>query len=112
MSNNAKSTDKNVKKMLDNIDKWLERKNLTQTYVSAQIGIEPPSLSRIISGVNNVNLTRLQQIANVLEITVIELLSDPDSVIQYHEALQTIQGMSKETYDGWINIGNIMKDKK
>lgn len=52
------------------------RKNLTQEAVSEKIGITPQHMSNIETGNSSVSLTTLVAIANVLTVSVDELLCD------------------------------------
>ena len=61
-----------------NIKTIRELKNLTQDYVATQLKMSVPNYSNIETGKTDVTLTRLQQIANVLQIDYRQILNlDP-----------------------------------
>jgi len=47
----------------------------TQEDVANRLGISIPALSKIETGVTDVNLSRLEQIADIYEITLLQLLN-------------------------------------
>lgn len=98
--------------MLENIEKWRKKRGLTQKQIAEAIGIEEPSVSRLISGVNNINLRRLQEIADLFNISVIKLLSDPEDIERNSEITELLKNMDQETYKAWLQVGNVMNNKK
>ena len=56
----------------------------SQEYIANRLGISIPALSKIETGVTDVNLSRLEQIANVYEVTLAQLLNI------YNEKLEPI----------------------
>ncbi len=51
------------------------QKSWSQEYVSKQLGISIPAFSKIETGITDINLSRLEQIAKLFEMTVVQLLS-------------------------------------
>jgi transcriptional regulator with XRE-family HTH domain len=51
------------------------RHGWTQEDVANRLGISIPALSKIETGVTDVNLSRLEQIADIYEITLLQLLN-------------------------------------
>ena len=47
----------------------------SQEDVSKQLGISIPAFSKIETGITDINLSRLEQIAKLFELTVVQLLS-------------------------------------
>lgn len=61
-----------------------ELKNLTQEYVSSQLNLSIPSYSNIETGKTDLTITRLQQIAKVLEIDYQQILQlDPSQMLSH-----------------------------
>jgi transcriptional regulator with XRE-family HTH domain len=58
-----------------NIKTIRELKNLTQDYVATQLNMSVPNYSNIETGKTDVTLTRLQQIAKVLQIDYRQILN-------------------------------------
>jgi transcriptional regulator with XRE-family HTH domain len=56
----------------------------TQEDVANRLGISIPALSKIETGVTDVNLSRLEQIADIYEITLLQLLN------VYNEELEPV----------------------
>ncbi|WP_426670902.1 helix-turn-helix domain-containing protein [Mucilaginibacter sp. McL0603] len=52
-----------------------QRHGWTQEDVANRLGISIPALSKIETGVTDVNLSRLEQIADIYEITLLQLLN-------------------------------------
>lgn len=51
------------------------QRNWSQEDVASRLGISIPAFSKIETGVTDINLSRLEQIANIYEISVVELLA-------------------------------------
>jgi transcriptional regulator with XRE-family HTH domain len=49
--------------------------NWSQEDVAKRLGISIPAFSKIETGVTDINLSRLEQIANIFEVSVVNLLS-------------------------------------
>ncbi|HTQ65401.1 MAG TPA: helix-turn-helix transcriptional regulator [Puia sp.] len=64
-----------------NIKTIRELKNFTQDYVASQLNMSTPNYSNIENGKTDVTLTRLLQIAKVLEIDYRQILSLDKSVL-------------------------------
>lgn len=60
-----------------NIKKVIKQKGWTMERLASAMGITQPSVSSIING--NPSLSRLQEIANVIGVSLSELVSDDDS---------------------------------
>ena len=68
-----------------------ELKNLTQEYVSSQLNLSIPSYSNIETGKTEITITRLQQIAKVLEIDYQQILQlDPSQMLNHPTTPPTI----------------------
>ena len=73
MSENLKKkTNKSVGK---NIRTYRHQYGWSQEDVASRLGISIPAFSKIETGVTDINLSRLEQIANIYEIEVAQLLS-------------------------------------
>jgi len=67
-----KKTNKSVGK---NIRTLRHQRGWSQEDVANRLGISIPAFSKIETGVTDINLSRLEQIANIFEITVAQILS-------------------------------------
>jgi transcriptional regulator with XRE-family HTH domain len=70
--NQKKKTDKNVGK---NIRTIRHQRGWSQEDVANRLGISIPAFSKIETGVTDINLSRLEQIANIYEVNVVNLLA-------------------------------------
>ncbi|MEO3406834.1 helix-turn-helix transcriptional regulator [Mucilaginibacter sp. CAU 1740] len=68
----------------NNIKMLRQQKGWNQKHISELLNMSTPAFSKIETGVTDVNLSRLEQIASVFDLSVIELLTlhEPDR----HEA--------------------------
>lgn len=57
--------------------------NWSQEEVSNKLGISIPAFSKIETGITDINLSRLQQIADIFELTLVQLLSFEDTQDNY-----------------------------
>jgi len=67
-----KKTDKTVGK---NIRTIRHQRGWSQEDVASRLGISIPAFSKIETGVTDINLSRLEQIANIYEVNVVNLIS-------------------------------------
>lgn len=67
-----KKTNKSAGK---NIRTLRHQHNWSQEDVASRLGISVPAFSKIETGVTDINLSRLEQIANIFEVSVVTLLS-------------------------------------
>ena len=98
--------------MQNNIKKWRDKIGKTQEELADYMNVSVPTVSRWETGVNDVTLTRLKNIAEYFNITVPELLSDLEDITRFFKARRISENMDKDTYNAWIEVGNIMQKKK
>lgn len=98
--------------MQNNIKKWRDKIGKTQEELADYMNVSVPTVSRWETGVNDVTLTRLKNIAEYFNITVPELLSDPEDITRFFKARRISENMDKDTYNAWIEVENIMQKKK
>lgn len=67
-----KKTNKSAGK---NIRTLRHERGWSQEDVASRLGISIPAFSKIETGVTDINLSRLEQIANIFEVSVVNLLS-------------------------------------
>ncbi|MDB5286488.1 MAG: transcriptional regulator [Mucilaginibacter sp.] len=67
-----KKTNKSAGK---NIRTLRHQHNWSQEDVANRLGISIPAFSKIETGVTDINLSRLEQIANIFEVSVVNILS-------------------------------------
>ena len=84
-----KTTNKSVGK---NIRTLRHQRNWSQEDIANRIGISIPAFSKIETGVTDINLSRLEQIANIYEVNVTQLLSlEMDDVEPQQSSLSIAQ---------------------
>lgn len=55
---------------IDNVNAYLEKRKIKQTYVSIKTGIEVSKLSRLLTGSQDITSTDMEKIANALGVEV------------------------------------------
>jgi transcriptional regulator with XRE-family HTH domain len=105
MSENfKKKTNKTIGK---NIRAFRHQHGWSQEDVSNRLGISIPAFSKIETGVTDINLSRLEQIADIYEIDVVQLLSmDIEEVEHEPSNLSIIQ---KKLLDREAEIANLQR---
>jgi transcriptional regulator with XRE-family HTH domain len=61
-------------------------RNLTQDYIASQLGISQEAYSKIEANKTGVSIQKLEQIAGVLEVNIVDLLSFDEKTIFYNSA--------------------------
>jgi transcriptional regulator with XRE-family HTH domain len=99
-----KKTNKSVGK---NIRTLRHQRGWSQEDVANRLGISIPAFSKIETGVTDINLSRLEQIANIYEVNVINLLS-----LDVQEAEPQVSNLSiaqKKILDRESEIANLQR---
>lgn len=66
-----------------NIRAVRHQNNWSQEEVANKLGISIPAFSKIETGITDINLSRLQQIADIFEMSLVTLLSFEDDHTEY-----------------------------
>src|ERR1700709_1558780 len=99
-----KKTNKSVGQ---NIRTIRHQRGWSQEDVANRLGISIPAFSKIETGVTDINLSRLEQIANIYEIDVVKILSmDAEDVEQQPSNLSIVQ---KRLVDREAEIVNLQR---
>ena len=70
-----------MKRLLDNIDAIRRSKGYSQEYIAAQIGMKQAGFSLIMSGERELKYSTLLQIAKVLQVSVIDIITFPEKYV-------------------------------
>ena len=99
-----KKTNKTIGK---NIRTFRHQHGWSQEDVANRLGISIPAFSKIETGVTDINLSRLEQIANIYEVEVVQILSmDTEEVEQQPSNLSIMQ---KRLLDRESEIVNLQR---
>ena len=102
--NQKKKTNKTIGK---NIRTFRHQHGWSQEDVANRLGISIPAFSKIETGVTDINLSRLEQIANIYEIDVVQILAmDAEEVDQTPSNLSIVQ---KRLLDREAEIVNLQR---
>jgi transcriptional regulator with XRE-family HTH domain len=99
-----KKTNKSVGK---NIRTLRHQHGWSQEDVANRLGISIPAFSKIETGVTDINLSRLEQIANIFEVNVVNILAlDSEDVDMKPSSLSVAQ---KKLIDRESEIANLQR---
>jgi transcriptional regulator with XRE-family HTH domain len=102
--NSKKKTNKTIGK---NIRAFRHQHGWSQEDVANRLGISIPAFSKIETGVTDINLSRLEQIANIYELDVVQILAmDVEGVEQQPSNLSIVQ---KKLFDREAEIVNLQR---
>jgi len=79
----------------------------SQEDVAERLGISIPAFSKIETGVTDINLSRLEQIANVYEVNVVALLSMDATEVEHEPSNLSIA--QKKLVDRESEIANLQR---
>jgi len=102
--NLKKKTNKSVGK---NIRTLRHQRGWSQEDVANRLGISIPAFSKIETGVTDINLSRLEQIANIYEVNVVNLLA-----LEIEEVEPQVSNLSiaqKKILDRETEIANLQR---
>jgi transcriptional regulator with XRE-family HTH domain len=102
--NQKKKTNKTIGR---NIRAFRHQHGWSQEDVANRLGISIPAFSKIETGVTDINLSRLEQIANIYEVDVVQILAmDAEEVEQTPSNLSIVQ---KRLLDREAEIVNLQR---
>jgi len=102
--NLKKKTNKSVGK---NIRTIRHQRGWSQEDVANRLGISIPAFSKIETGVTDINLSRLEQIANIYEVNVVNLIAlDAETTEPQGSNLSIAQ---KKIFDREAEIANLQR---
>jgi len=104
IENLKKKTNKSVGK---NIRTLRHQRSWSQEDIANRLGISIPAFSKIETGVTDINLSRLEQIADIYEVNVVNLLS-----LDAEETEQPVSNLSiaqKKIMDRETEIANLQR---
>jgi len=99
-----------MKKLLNNIKRLRQNQGWGQSEMATKLGISIPAFSKIESGITDMTMSRLEQIAEIFQVAPIELLSeDRQSMnrISYEQQTGTCKICEAKT-DMVFNINSIL----
>lgn len=100
--NQKKKTNKTIGK---NIRTFRHQRGWSQEDVANRLGISIPAFSKIETGVTDINLSRLEQIANIYEVDVVQILAmDAEEVEQTPSNLSIVQKRLLEREAEIVNL--------
>lgn len=102
--NSKKKTNKSVGM---NIRTLRHQHGWSQEDVAERLGISIPAFSKIETGVTDINLSRLEQIANVYEVNVVSLLSMDANEVEHEPSNLSIA--QKKLIDREAEIANLQR---
>lgn len=70
-----------MKKVSQKIKFWREQRNYTQEYLAQELGISQEHYSRLEAGQGDIKLSRLEKIAELLDVPLYELFDSSEKVI-------------------------------
>lgn len=84
------------------------QKGWSQEDVAKQLDISIPAFSKIETGITDINLSRLEQISALFDMTVVQLLTynDPEQEVKYASDLEIV---TKKLQDREIEVIDLQK---
>ncbi len=84
------------------------QKGWSQEDVAKRLDISIPAFSKIETGITDINLSRLEQIANLFEMTVVQLLTFSDSE-QEQKFINELEVVNKKLMDRETEVIDLQK---
>jgi transcriptional regulator with XRE-family HTH domain len=102
--NQKKQTNKVIGK---NIRTFRHQRGWSQEDVASRLGISIPAFSKIETGVTDINLSRLEQIAKIYELDVVQIIAMDTEVVEHQPSNLSI--MQKRLLDRETEIVNLQR---
>jgi transcriptional regulator with XRE-family HTH domain len=99
-----------MKILATNIRMLRQQNNWSQEDIARKLGISIPAFSKIETGITDVNLSRIEQIANIFGVPVVKLLATEDDNVQEEPQQLLIDAVKKKIIDREDEI-NILQRK-
>jgi transcriptional regulator with XRE-family HTH domain len=71
--------------ILENIEKIRKEKRVNQDVIAEQLGVKQPAYSNYINRSNDIWFNKLSQIANILGVRVIDIITYPEKYVPFTE---------------------------
>lgn len=76
-----------MNKILENVEKLRKERNFSQAELANRLGVMQSAYSRMITNTDDVKLSMLLRIADILEVSLVDIVTYPDK----YEKVTTIQ---------------------
>ncbi len=100
-----------IDKIRTQIKKRRVEKRLTQSDVALDLGITPGAYSKIESGPTEISVTKLVEIADILEVNITYFFGDDTAIKKEAESISTGNFASKNDMDKLVTAINKMKQE-
>ena len=77
-----------MKKIMENVEALRNQKGYSQEYVASKLGIQQSAYSRIFNIQGDIKLSMLEKICEVLKVSMLDVLTYPDTYVLKDESLQ------------------------
>lgn len=67
-----------MNKILENVEKIRKEKGISQIELAERLGIQQPAYSHCINVTDDMKLSMLQRIADILEVSLVDIIIYPD----------------------------------
>jgi len=98
-----------MKVLAKNIRTLRHQHSWSQEDVANRLGISIPAFSKIETGITDVNLSRIEQIAKIFEVTPVTLLSDEEDVVDDEPQQQLIEAIRQKLLEREEEIHALQK---
>lgn len=79
----------------------------TQTQLAERVGVEQPTISRLERGHDSITLRLLREVAQALDVTLVDLLLDERSAAE-QELLSAYRSLPAERRQGWNDLAKAL----
>lgn len=86
-----------------NVRKWRNLKSIKQKHLAAALNLSEAAVSNIENDITNVSLRQMEDIARAIDITVEQLLNDPQENYSNHTISSSAPVFEKELMQAVIN---------
>ena len=80
-----------------NVRKWRNLKSIKQKQLAMSLNLSEAAVSNIENDITNINMRQLEDIAKAIDVSVVQLLNDPEE--SYQQLQEGVKSESPRIYD-------------
>lgn len=77
-----------MKEIIKNIELIRKQKSIKQEYIAEKLGISQSAYSNYVTRNNDISLNRLSQIANILNVSIIDIITYPIKYLPQDQVIE------------------------
>lgn len=101
-----------MKKILENIEAIRKEKGFSQEFVAEKLGIKQPAYSRYFQVQDDMKISLLEQIADILEVSVVDIVTYPEKYVPADQEASPVCEECQKKQETIDNLNELLREYK